>query len=99
MIKLQTVFQRATSDCKEIIIPPIRDISGQVTIFLLGGTGNSDRTIINNNNVLSSVIRQEQQSALKKRSVIALSSTVKERSFTAYKERSWFEPSISRFVA
>jgi len=36
------LFQRDTNYCKEITISPVRAISGQVAIFLLGGTGKGD---------------------------------------------------------
>jgi len=36
-IKLRTLFQRDTNNCKEITISPVRAISGQVAVFLLSG--------------------------------------------------------------
>jgi len=54
------LFQRDTNNSKEIAISPTRAISDQVTIFLLGGAGNSDHVIFNNNHMLSYVIRREQ---------------------------------------
>jgi len=41
-VKVQTLFQRDTSDFKEITMLPIRDISGQVTATLLYGAGYRD---------------------------------------------------------
>jgi len=46
------LFQRDNNNCKEITISPVRTISGQVAIFLLGGAGNSDH-------MLDYVIRRE----------------------------------------
>ena len=89
----RTAARRSPYRREEITVPPVRDISGQVIICLLGGAGNSHHMSTNNDNVLSSVIRREQRSALRYRSLIVWNSTVKERSFTTYKNRSWFEPS------
>jgi len=94
-IKIRTLFQRDTSDCKDITVPPVRDISSNVAIYLLVGGSNSDRGSSNSDHVLSYVIRWAQRLALKEHSLIVLNSTVKERFFTAYKERSSFEPSTS----
>ena len=81
-IKLRTLFQRDTNNCKAIMISPVRGISGRVTICLLGDAGKSDHMISNNNNILSYVIRREERIALK------------DRSLTSDNERSWFEPTI-----
>jgi len=39
-IKLCTLFQRGTKNCKEATKLPVQTISGQVAIFILGGAGN-----------------------------------------------------------
>jgi len=51
---------------------------------------NSDHVIGNNNNALSYVIRREQRLALKHWSLTG--------SLTAYKERSWFELTITKLM-
>ena len=43
----------------------MRAISGQVAVFLFGGTSNIDHMISNNNNMLSYIIRREKRLAMK----------------------------------
>ena len=52
-LKLRTLFQRATRECKEVAMPPVRDISGQVAIFILGGADNSNHMSINSEHMIS----------------------------------------------
>jgi len=47
MLKTEKLFQRATSNCKEATIPPVRDIFSEVPIFFKAGGGNSVHMINN----------------------------------------------------
>jgi len=55
IIKLRTLFQKDTNNSKGITISPVRALSGQITIFFLGGIGNSNHVSSNNDHAETTV--------------------------------------------
>jgi len=78
-------LQRDHDIARASFFQPDRHISFKWLATATTWVTNSDHMISNNNNMQSYIIRREERFALK------------DRSWTADKERSWFEPTIRRY--